>query len=210
MLWVMHVRSALPVLFATLALAALDGCKPKPPKDEFGFGGAPKKKENLDRFDESVAKVRDIMPNEEKGTAVVLRLLNESVGNPVSVVYVDESAPEYKEKLDGRLIIAKAQDGKTKEIFSNVAIFSKRWEPGTYECMGAEGDVAIGVQMSPTWNAEAPDTYWTMNPGGACQLKVTEGPKLGDWELQFEAKIVKNDGSGSLLITGGYAYVKRF
>lgn len=209
----MLARRVLPVLIATLALAALDGCKPKkPPKgqdDEFGFDKT-EKKQNLDRFDESVEKVREIMPNEQKGTAVVLRLLNESVGNPVSVVYVDEAPPEYKEKLDGRLIIAKAQDGKTKQVFSNVAIFNKRWEPGEYECAGATGDVAIGVQMSESWNAEAPETYWTMNSGGACRLIVKEGAKLGDWELLFQAKVVKNDGSGSLLIRDGYAYVKRF
>ncbi|MGZ3424579.1 MAG: hypothetical protein ACXWUG_04920 [Polyangiales bacterium] len=207
----MNKKSLLTLLLGVCALTWLDACGPKKKAkykddDDDGFTPSSKKNENLDNYDAQVEKVRKIMPTVNKGSAVVTRFLNESKGTRISIIYVDETSPMYKEKLDGRVIVAKADDGNNKTI-ATISFLLRSFQPGHYECDGA--NTVIGAAIAETWEPNADGTYWSMNPGGACELELREGPG-GDLEGNFRGKLVTNDKKGYLLVESGYIYVKRF
>jgi hypothetical protein len=164
-------------------------------------GGQP----NYDQYDDTVKKVRQAMPNEPKGTAVVTRFLNEAKGTRISVLFFDDTSPIYKDKLKGHVIQAKAtSDGKT---IATISFLLRSFAPGRYECDG--GNTVVGAAISDTWDPSAPGTYWSMNPNGQCELELHDGPN-GDIEGTFRGKLVTNDANGYLLVENGYLYVKRF
>jgi hypothetical protein len=207
----MNKKGLLTLLLGVCALTWLDACGPKKKAkhandEDDGFTPSSKKNENLDNYDSQVEKVRKVMPTVNKGSAVVTRFLNESKGTRISIIYVDETSPMYKEKLDGRVIVAKADDGNNKTI-ATISFLLHSFQPGRYEC--DKGSTVIGAAIAETWEPNAPGTYWSMNEGGACELELHEGPG-GDVEGTFRGKLVTNDSKGYLLVENGYIYVKRF
>jgi hypothetical protein len=209
----MNKKSLATLLLGVCALTFLDACGHKKKvkhggeDEDDGFTPSSHKKEaNLDKYDEQVERVRKLMPTMKKGTAVVTRFLNESKGTRISIIFADETAPMYKEKLDGRVIVAKATDDKERTI-ATISFLLHSFQPGRYEC--DKGNTVIGAAISETWEPNADGTYWSMNAGGACELELHEGPG-GDMEGTFRGKLVTNDNKGYLLVENGYLYVKRF
>lgn len=214
-------RQALCSLFiGALALTTLDACgRKKPPRtvvqeeeddNEASSKSSKSGGDNLDHWDEQYALVKGKAPDLEKGAAIVVRFVNEKKGTKISLVYLTEEAPQFKEQIGSRVIIAKAK-GKNETVLSTVTIIVKKWEAGKYPCSTGPDVVAIGAAISDEWDPKGPETYWTMNDNGTCEVEITSGDKPGDLQAHFHAKLTQNkDASNYLLIDNGYFYVKRF
>jgi hypothetical protein len=204
-------RALTTLAFALLAVTTLNGCgrkkPPKAPEEEEERTSA--KDANLDHYDDQLAVVKSKMPDVEKGSAIVVRFLNQGSGKRISLVYVDETPPQFKEKLNGRVIVAKAS-GKGDETLSTISFLIKNFEPGRYECNTANHEAVIGAAIADNWVPTDPETYWSLNEGGGCEIELHEGARPGDIEGSFRGRLVKNNGKGFLIVENGYIYVKRF
>ena len=133
------------LLIGALALSTLNACgkKPKPrtvvEEEEESSDGSKSGGDDLDHWDEQYALVKSKAPDLDKGAAVVVRFVNEKKGTKISLVYLTTDAPQYKDQIDSRVLIAKAT-GKNDKVLSTVTIIVKNWEPGHYPC-STGGDV---------------------------------------------------------------------
>jgi hypothetical protein len=159
-------------------------------------------------FDQKVAKVRELMPQFDRGTAVVAQFLVEKTQTRTSYFYLDDTSAEYNSTVKSWVMMPKAKADSS--LISSMSIIAKRLEAGRYECGADNLDVAIGIQMgSDKWSGKAADTSWTLNTGGACEFELHPAAKAGDLEGTFRGKLPSNDGNTYLLIDEGYIYIRR-
>lgn len=205
-------RSLFAFALAAAAVPFVAGCGHKPRAKSGEYNEGKPQPQLSDNYEERVQKVKELAPQLEKGTAVVARYVNVSKGLRISFNYLDEFAPEWKDKFGARLIQAKSM--MDNQLVSTITFLVKNLEPGHYVCDGMS--TAIGASMDNHWDPVAPNTYWTFNDApngdhGQCEIDLHEAERPGDLEGTFRAKLLMNNKSGDfLLIEMGYMYVKRF
>lgn len=161
----------------------------------------------LDTFDDDVARIKSKTPGWDSGTGIAIKFLGEASGERLSLIFVDPTAPEFKDDFGMWFIQGKAEgSGKT---LGNYVLLLKSLEAGRYECSPTKKDVIMSVAMAPTWVGKDPETTWSINEGSWCELVLRKGRGANDLEGSFRAKLVNNEGSGFHTVESGYIYIRR-
>ena len=157
-----------------------------------------------DTFTEDVTKIKSLVPSWDNGTGIGVRFLKESTGKRLSLIYVDPTPPEFKQNK-GWLIQGQAKsDGK---VLGHYLILLKDVAAGRYEGGPGKTGVVMASLLEPTWKGDAPGAGWSINEGSWCELVLRPGQKAGQFEGDFRAKLVTNEGGSFVTIENGYVYI---
>ena len=160
-------------------------------------------------FNKAVADVRSYMQGQSHGVGIVAKYLQEKTQKRLSLKYVDDTPPEWKESLENWVIISKAKD-TDDSIISTVAMALPQLAPGHYEGSASRKEVKVGATLGkPSWDPTADDTAWSMNEDGWCQVDMKSANSRGDLEGTFKGKLNTNVPGTYYLIEDGYFYIRR-
>lgn len=171
-------------------------------------GKSAKGDNNLDSFDEDVQRIKKIVPGWDNGTGIAVRYQKVSTGALISLLYVDPTPPEWKEKSQMWIVISKAMIDN--QVVSTVAISLSSLKPGRYEGSDSKRDCVIGAALgTDRWEPSAPDTGWSLNEGGFCEVELRDAKQPGHLEGTFRGKLKSNAEDSFYLIKEGYIYINR-
>jgi hypothetical protein len=172
-------------------------------------GGKSAKGDNsLDTYDEDVKRIKTVVPGWDNGTGIAVRYQKVSTGSILSLIYVDPTPPEWKEKSQMWIVISKATvEG---QAVSTVALSLSSMKPGRYEGSDTKRECVIGAALgTDKWEPSAADTGWSLNEGGFCEVELREGKQPGHLEGTFRGKLKSNAEDSFYLIKEGYIYINR-
>jgi hypothetical protein len=194
--------------------------KPRPDLDDFGEGSraeparkAPEPEAarppppppastapTPDKFPQLVETVKEKVPKWKDGGAFVVRFMNESSQSRLSDVYIAHDG--FEKTKEGRTVVfARAEDGVGWFV-----LIAQKLTMGHHEC---GKDLAFASSFTTEGFVGAnPDTSWTVNDGGKCELDLYAGSSPGDLQGKFSGKLVSNKGDKYLIVEAGYLYMK--
>jgi hypothetical protein len=160
-----------------------------------------------DSFDADRDRIRASVSKWEHGTGVTLRFLKEATGDRLSLIFVDEAAPEFETDTSTWMIRAKARVTGGK-IVGHFVLFLKELRAGKVRGDDHTRDAVMAVLMGePHWDGRNPETAWSVNRESWCELELHATD--GGFEGSFKARLVDNRGSGFINIESGYLFIKR-
>jgi hypothetical protein len=153
-----------------------------------------------DKFPELVQTVKEKVPKWKDGGAFVVRFMNESSQSRLSDTYIAHDG--FEKTKEGRTVVfARAEDGVGWFV-----LVAQKLTIGHHEC---GKDLALASSFTTEGFVGAnPDTSWTMNEGGLCELDLYAGSNPGDLQGKFSGKLVSNKGDKYLIVEAGYLYMK--
>jgi hypothetical protein len=158
-------------------------------------------------FINGIASIRGRVPEWNNGTGMAIRYVQLQTGKQLTFVYIDRTAPEWKEKLKTWLVLSKATwDG---EVVSTVAVTLSALKAGRFEGAASKSDCMIGAAIGTSvWDPRDPSTAWSNNEGGFCEVELQDAAQPGHLEGRFKAKLVSGQGV-FYTIDQGYLYINR-
>jgi len=163
---------------------------------------------NADSFEADRDRIRASVSQWPHGTGATLRFLNESSGERLSLIFVDEAAPKFESDNSAYAIYAKARVGGGK-VVGHLVLYLKALRPGTYQGDDHTKSAVMGILMGdPIWNAENPETAWSVNSESWCEVELRGTPE-GALEGNFRARLVDNKGTGFINVESGFLFIKR-
>ena len=111
------------------ARAPVDDDDDDAPKGKRGGGGSASDDGSAD-YNKAVTDLRSFMQTQSHGVGIVAKYLQEKTGKRISLKYVDDTPPEWKESLENWVIISRAKD-TDDNVISTVAMALPQLAPGT-------------------------------------------------------------------------------
>lgn len=161
---------------------------------------APPSAPTPDKFPQLVETVKEKVPKWKDGGAFVVRFMNEASQSRLSDVYIAHDGLE-KTKEGRTVVFARAEDGVGWFV-----LLAQKLTIGHHEC-GKDLAFASSFTTEDFVGAK-PDTSWTVNEGGHCELDLYAGSSPGDLQGKFSGKLVSNKGDKFLIVEAGYLYMK--
>lgn len=158
-------------------------------------------------FQDGVAKIRRIVPGWDNGSGLALKFRNPDNNKGLVILYVDTTPPEFKKDPGFWMIQGQAKEGN--KIIANYVILLKDLEPGHYTGNATRKDVVMASSIGDSWQPKAPNTSWSINTGGNCEITLRRGKGSGELEGEFSGKLVDNDEKKSLTVEKGFIYIKQ-
>ena len=161
-----------------------------------------------DSFEADRERIRSSLAKWEHGTGATLRFLKEATGEKLSLIFVDETAPQYKpdEKMWMIQATARVTGGK---IIGHFVLLIKDLRAGKYQGDDHTKDAVIGVLMGESkWDGQNPETAWSLNRESWCEVYLRAAPD-GAIEGEFRARLVDNRGTGFINVDSGYLFIKK-
>jgi hypothetical protein len=148
-----------------------------------------------------VQLIKKESPNWRAGGAVAIRYINKSKNLRLSQAFVakgEERAP------NGRYVLF-AQAPNSGEAWF-VLTSRVPLTQGHFECN--DRDIALATAFTLNFKGGDPETAWTNNKGGSCELDIYKGNKPGDLAGKLSAVLVANKGEIFFAVEAGYFYLK--
>ena len=137
-----------------------------------------------------------------------MRFLKEATGERLSLIFVDESPPAFDTGSSVWTVQTKARVSGGK-VVGHFVLLLKKLQPGKYHGDDHTSEVTMGVLMgNPTWEAQNPETAWSMNRESWCDLELTLTSENA-LEGNFRGRLVDNKGTGFINIESGFLFIKR-
>jgi hypothetical protein len=186
----------------------LPPASPAPPAEASAGASSPQASgDELDTFDEDMARIQQTVPSWDNGTGVTVKFLKESTGGRLSLIFVDPTPPVFQQKQGLWMIQGRAT--AKHQTLGHIVVLLKTLAPGRYEGSSTKKDVVVAVLMGEQWDGRDPETTWSINEGSWAELTLREGRNPGDLEGDFRGRLVDNQGTGYHTIEAGYIYVNR-
>ncbi len=161
-----------------------------------------------DTFDEDRERIRGSVVKWEHGTGATLRFLKEATGERLSLIFVDESGPVYKQDAGMYMIQATARVTGGK-VIGHFVLLLKDLRAGTYRGDDHTKDAVMAVLMAETaWDGQNPETAWSINRESWCEVYLRSAANAGI-EGEFRARLVDNRGTGFINVDSGYLFIKK-
>ena len=161
-----------------------------------------------DSFNDDRERIRASVAKWEHGTGATLRFLKETTGEKLSLIFVDESAPQFKADAGMWMIQASARVTGGK-IVGHFVLLLKDLRAGKYRGDDHTKEAIMAVLMGESsWDAQNPETAWSVNRESWCEvfLRSTADAAI---EGEFRARLVDNRGTGFINVDSGYLFMKR-
>ncbi|MCC6217373.1 MAG: hypothetical protein IT376_21120 [Polyangiaceae bacterium] len=188
----------------TLGPAPSSGGQPTAGSGSSGGGGS----SEFYSFEENVQRIKEKVPTWDNGSGVTVNFLNETSGKRLSIVFVDQTAPIYKDQIGLWVVQGKATGNN--ETLGHMVIGLQNLAPGRYSGSPSNKSVVMSIALtSGNYDGNSPETTWTINQGGWIELTLQEGRSAGDLEGTFRAKLYSNDTKKFYTVENGYLYINR-
>lgn len=164
--------------------------------------------DKLDSFDEDRQRIRSSLEKWDQGSGAALRFVKQSTGERLSLIFIDETAPDYQSETDMWMIQATARVAGGK-VVGHFVLFLKDLRAGRYRGDDHSKEAVMAVLIGDSrWDGENPETAWSMNAESWCDVQLQPAGKTGI-EGSFRARLVDNKGSGYVQVESGYLFIKQ-
>jgi hypothetical protein len=185
-----------------------------PPKTQTGgtrtlqATAAVKSPSPADSFVEDRERIKASVAQWDHGTGATLRFLKETTGESLSLIFVDETAPQFKTDAGMWMIQATARVSGGK-IVGHFVLFLRDLRAGKYRGDDHTKEAVVAVLMGePSWDGQNPETAWSVNRESWCEVHLRKQSAEGI-EGDVRARLVDNKGTGYINIDSGYLFIKR-
>ena len=143
-----------------------------------------------------------------RASTVLLRFVNEATGTPLTLLYADESAPQWDDDAQKWLILGHAQvDG---ENVSTIAVLLPELSAARFDGDDTKHGCVLGAAVGTSrWTPSDPSTAWSSNRGGSCEVELRAAARPGHLEGSIRGKLFANSGRDYFVVSAGYVYVAR-
>ncbi len=163
---------------------------------------------NADSFDADRERIRSSVSKWPHGTGATLRFLKESTGERLSLIFVEDTAPQFDAKTSTYTINAKARVAGGK-VVGHFHLLLKALRAGKLHGDDHTKDAVMGVLMGDSsWDERNPEAALSFNRESWCDVELNDTPD-GELEGSFRARLVDNRGAGFINVESGFLFIKR-
>lgn len=159
-------------------------------------------------FEENMQRIKEKVPTWDNGAGITVNFLNETSGKRLSLVFVDQGPPIFKDQIGLWVVQGKATGNN--ETLGHMVIGLQNLAPGRYSGSPSSKAVVMSIALtSANYDGNSPETTWTINEGGWIEMTLQDGRAPGDLEGTFRAKLYSNDTKKFYTVENGYLYINR-
>jgi hypothetical protein len=161
----------------------------------------------LDTWDSDIATIKSKVPTWDNGVGIVLKFLKEDTGERLTLIFIDPTAPVFKQGTQSWLIHGQANS--SSGVLAHVVLSLKQLETGHQDGNPTKHDMIMSVGMGAEWDGTSPEVSWSVNDGSWCEISLRNGQHPGDLEGELRGKLFTNNGESYQTIESGYMYINR-